>query len=381
MDDELPTGTQAVVVVEPEPVDGRHASATVPEAPPLRRRRRRSKVKRFVRRHRALVVIFTVVLVLLVALAGWLLWLNSQIGAITRFPYDPGSTPGVAGNAQNILLIGVDDPEAKEDLFAKLASGQWTPGEFRSDAIMVLHVDADRQSAEVISIPRDSFVDVPDHGRTKINAAFSYGGPSELAQVVSQVTGVRMDHAMVIDFTHFSDLTSALGGVDLYIPQTVTDPESGITWHHGPIHLQGHQALEYVRQRVGLPRGDFDRIQRQQNLLRALFDKTASAGTLANPIRVTNLVDQLRGFVAVDAGSTPGYLRSLAISSRHLRSSTTRFLTIPTTGTPTIDGASVVTIDETAVRTLFTAVAHDRFDDWFQQQTSVDQLPPEGQVK
>ena len=247
---------------------------------------------------------------------------------------------------------------------------------------MVLHVSGDRKSAQLVSIPRDSFVDVPALGRTKINASFSDGGPEELAEVVESLSDLRIDHAVVIDFDHLAGMTTAMGGIDVVQPEAVTDPRNGYTWQKGPLHLEGEQAVWYVRQRYGMPRGDFDRIQRQQNVLRAMLDKTVSAGTLANPLRITSLVTELASFVAVDDGFTSSEMRSLAISSRGIRPATMRFVTVPVTGTPTIDGASVVTLDLEQTRDLFDAVESDRFEDWYQKNSqSIDQLPPAGQVR
>ena len=337
----------------------------------------------FVRRHKALSVIFVAALVLLAILIAWLLWLNHKLGDIERFPFEPGGDrPAAVGDAQNILLIGVDDPDGQGGLFEDLSSGTWKPGKFRSDAIMVLHISGDRRSAQLVSIPRDSFVDVPDRGRTKINASFSDGGPEELAQVVESLSDLHIDHAVVIDFQHLADMTTAMGGIDVVVPEAVTDPRNGYTWEQGPLHLEGDQAVWYVRQRYGMPRGDFDRIQRQQNVLRAMLDKTASAGTLANPFRVTKLVTELASFVAVDDGFTPSEMRSLAISSRGIRPANMRFVTVPVTGTPTIDGASVVTLDLDKTADLFDALETDRFEDWYQKNAeSIDELPPAGQVR
>jgi LCP family protein required for cell wall assembly len=370
---------------------GRHERSPDVEPPGLDRvrvRRRRSRgpwprFKRFVRRHKALTVIFTVALLLLAILVAWLLWLNSRLGDIERFPFEPGGVrPAKVGNTENILLVGVDDPAGKGGLFDDLASGDWTPGKFRSDAIMLLHVSGDRRSAELVSIPRDSFVDVPGRGRDKINASFSDGGPSELTRVVESLSGIHVDHAVVIDFQHLAEMTTALGGIDVYQPQDVTDPRNGYTWKKGPLHLECDMAVWYVRQRYGMPRGDFDRIQRQQNVLRAMFEKSVSTGTLANPLTLTHLVTELASFVAVDDGFTPSAMRSLALSSRHIGPGTVRFVTVPYTGTPTIDGASVVTLDLARTADLFDAVEHDRFDDWDQQHPgSIDELPPEGEVR
>ena len=119
----------------------------------VRRSRKRGpwrRFKGFVRRHKALSIIFVTALVLLAILIAWLVWLNHKLGDIERFPFEPGGDRPVAvGDAQNILLIGVDDPADQGGLFDDLSSGTWTPGKFRSDAIMVLHISGDRKSAQL----------------------------------------------------------------------------------------------------------------------------------------------------------------------------------------------------------------------------------------
>ena len=113
-----------------------------------------------------------------------------------------------------------------------------------------------------------------------------------------------------------------------------------------------------------------------------MLDKTASAGTLANPFRVTELVTGLASFVTVDDGFTPSEMRSLAISSRGIRPADMRFVTVPFTGTPTIDGASVVTLELDKTRALFDALETDRFEDWYEKNSQrIDELPPVGQVR
>src|SRR5262245_23617419 len=126
-----------------------------------RRQRRRGPWGRFtgsVRRHKARSAIIAAALVLLAILIAWLWWLDNRLGDIERFPLEvSGDRPAPVGNAENILLVGVDDPAGKGGLFDDLAGDGWTPGRFRSDAIMVLHLDGDRRSAQLVSIPRDSY--------------------------------------------------------------------------------------------------------------------------------------------------------------------------------------------------------------------------------
>lgn len=320
--------------------------------------------------------------VLIVAVAGFVGYLNAQLGDVTKFDANlerPDRPVKVEGKSINILVAGVDDGEGT-DLREMLESGDWRPGIFRSDTIMVLHLTADRSEAQIVSIPRDSYVPVEGLGKTKINAAFSMGGPALLAKTVEDYAGIYLDHVMVVDLEGFRGITDTVGGVDVYVPQTVHDPKrGGKQWTRGNHHLDGDDALLYVRQRYGLAGGDFDRIRRQQNFLRALLKKTASAGTLANPLKVSGLVGDLSDLIVVDSKMTSGKMRSLAVGARGLRAGDIRFATVSYTGTPTIDGQSVVTLDDRQTRAMFQALAKDSFEAYLGDH-DINELPGEGDV-
>lgn len=356
---------------------------------PGARRRRRTRGG-FWRRHKALTVLLGGVAVLAVVVVSWVAYLNHQIAEIPRFDAGlerPDRPPKAPGEGVTILLAGVDNDEAAGSLRQAVAKGPdaWDAGVFRSDTLMVLHLDSDRRDAQLVSIPRDTYVPIPANRvtgatRSKINAAFSWGGPKLVTRTVEDWTGIRIDHVMLIDLQGFADLSTALGGVDVTVPATVTDGYRGKTWEAGTHHIEGDEALLYVRQRAGLPGGDFDRIQRQQNFLRAVLAKTARAGTLANPLTVTRLVSDLAGYVAVDSGLGNGELRELAVSSRKLRVDNLRFATIPVTGTATVDGAgSVVQADRAAVQEMFQAMVEDDFEGYLAHH-DVTELPAPAEV-
>ena len=147
---------------------------------------------------------------------------------------------------------------------------------------MVVHVQADRKAAYVVSIPRDSWVTIPGHGKAKINAAFSWGGPSLMVRTVESVTGVPIDHVVVADFTGFKTAhRPARRRRHQAIPQATSDERH--TWTAGVHHMDGEEALDYVRQRHNLPNGDFDRVRRQQNWIRAVLRKLGSTRHAAEP--------------------------------------------------------------------------------------------------
>ena len=319
-----------------------------------------------VRRNPALSVILALVVLLGSGVGGWVLYLNSQLSGVPRFDVDlerPGRPVALAaaGTSTNILLAGVDDGLGTH-LRDALAADDWPKGVFRSDTIMVLHLSGDPTEAQLISIPRDSYVPVKGYGRTKINAAFSYGGPSLLARTVEDLTDLRIDHVAVVDLDGFRKISEAMGGVTVQVPGT------------GPETLVGDAALEYVRERESLPDGDFDRIQRQQNFLRAVLIKTASSGTVSSPIAFARLVNTITSHLAVDATFTNSVIRSLALDSRGLEPRHIRFVTAPVRGTATIHGASVVRLDEAAVHQMFAAVARGQFETWYAN-NPVEELP------
>jgi LCP family protein required for cell wall assembly len=356
------------------------------ERPPARRASRRRGLRGWLGRNKALSILLALVLAVGLPVAGLVVYTHPQLAEIPTFDFDldrTGRPPATPGDALNFLLIGVDDPDGSDtgpSVFSALESADWPEGLFRSDAIMVLHLPADRNTAQVVSIPRDSYVDVEGYGRTKINAAFSYGGPELLARTVEDLTRLRIDHAVVVDFEGLAAIADVVGGVDIYLADDWFNAVRDTTWHRGEHHFTGEEALAYVRERHGLLRGDLDRVQRQQNFLRAVLGEVASAGTLANPFRLARLVGRLSDVVAVDEHLTPGRIQRLALASRGVRVGDLTFATVPVTGTPTIDGASVVTIDEALTRRMFGALGDDDLVGWLADHDT-DVLPGERGVR
>ena len=283
-----------------------------------------------------------VVGLLVVLLGGLVVWaatLYYGLDDVTRFEVDRpenGSRPeaGPDPDATTVLLAGVDN--GSQDLREVLASGEWSPGVFRSDAIMVLHIPADRGKATLVSIPRDSWVPVDGYGDQKINAAFSYGGPSLLAQTVEQVGDVRLDHVMVVDCAGFRGITEVVGNVEL-----------------GGEELDPEEALAYVRERKSLPNGDFDRVERQQEYLLSVMSSLRDQNVLANPVSLTRTVNSLDEFVSVDATLSNRELVDLGWSSRRLSPSQVDTITAPNDGTGMVGDQSIVRLDVAETRALF----------------------------
>jgi LCP family protein required for cell wall assembly len=248
-------------------------------------------------------------------------------------------------NSQTFLLLGSDSRDAG-------------PASGRTDTIMMAHIPNDRSSAQIVSVPRDSWVDIPGKGKMKINAAYALGGPSLLIQTVETLTKVRIDHFAIVDFAGFKSIIDAIGGVDVEVSEATTDLE-GNRFHTGVNHLDGKTALAYVRQRYGLQNGDFDRVKRQQNLLRAVMTKMGSFDPASNPIGSYKLLDSVTKSISVDDRFTNGEMRSLATKVPAIRSGGITFLTVPTKGTGMEGSQSVVYLDAAKSGELWNAVRAD----------------------
>lgn len=272
-------------------------------------------------------------------------------------PAQPAPDAPAVGDVQTILLVGSD---------SRISAGdptQWQAGAQRTDAIMLARVPADRTGAYVVSIPRDSWVEVPGHGMNKVNAAFSFGGPALMVQTVEQLTGVRVDHVAVVDFTGFRAMTDALGGVDITVAADTADGRSRFT--AGTHRMDGETALDYVRQRKGLPGGDLDRVKRQQNWIRAVMSEALSRGIVQDPLELNAFLRAVTSSLAVDDGWTTGAMRDLAFDLRGVRSKDVEFMTAPVAGLGrSEDGQSIVRLDADAGEALWQAFRQDDLAAW-----------------
>lgn len=327
----------------------------------------------------ALLSVLAIFLVLTLATGGLALWVRHSIASGMEFIADPfagiptrapqqkvaaGEEPAV-----NILVLGTDSRTSASD------PSQWKEGAQRTDAIMIVQVSGDRKTVSVMSIPRDSWVEIPGHGQGKINAAYSYGGPSLTIHTVENLTGIHIDHFAVANFESFVALTNEIGGVrvNLKTPQTLAGKELGA----GAQVLDGQQALAYTRERSSLPNGDFDRVKRQQTWMRSIVSRVLTNGTLSSPTALYSFLKTASRTVAVDESFTLNQMQSLALETRHLHSNDIAFMTVPTAGTGTsADGQSIVTLDADADAPLFKAFAEDRVRAYLTEHPDAVELLP-----
>ncbi|MDC4233581.1 LCP family protein [Actinomyces sp. B33] len=284
--------------------------------------------------------------------------IDTSLGASAQSaPASPRSGQSDArGDDLTFLVLGSDSRQSGGD------PTDWRAGAQRSDVMMLVQITGDRRGVNVMSIPRDSWVDIPGHGRAKINAAYSYGGPDLTIRTVEQLTGTTIDHFMVTDFTSFERLTDVLGGVS-------------IASHDGVRTYTGSEALDFVRERHSLPRGDFDRVRRQQAWMRAIFQGVFSKSVLTDPGRLSEMVSIVLKYSAVDQGLDASALLSLASEMTGVRSNSVRFFTAPFTGTGTSeDGQSIVSLDEEALASLMEAWESDSVGAYLDRHPEIDSL-------
>ncbi|WP_245775584.1 LCP family protein [Saccharopolyspora flava] len=290
-------------------------------APGVRRRSRK----------RPVAVLLVALLVLPVVFATWLWFhVDSTVHRIEAFPDYSGRPEAAAG--ENWLVVGSDsrdglDPEIAEGLHVGDADGQ------RTDTILIAHLPDNSTTPTLISIPRDSRVPVPGHGRSMINAAFAIGGPQLLARTVEQATGLRIDHYAEIGFGGFAGLVDAVGGVEMCLDREMHDVKTGETLQAGCQTLQGADALTFVRMRYSdaTPRSDLDRVANQRKFIGALASEASSITTFINPFRAYAVADEGADALTMLDSDGPGDLLSLGWAMRGMSSGGVVTTTVPVT--------------------------------------------------
>ncbi|WP_020657398.1 LCP family protein [Amycolatopsis benzoatilytica] len=276
-----------------------------------------------------------VVSLLVMGLTGYA-WAAMQ-GLVNGLNYadvigDGGGGDQPADGARDILLVGLDSRTDMQgnplpaDQLAQLNAGE-SDGELNTDTLILVHIPNDGSKAVAMSLPRDSYVDIAGgYGKHKINSAYAramltarkdlqaqgvtdpkeldvkanQAGAKNLIATVQNLTGATIDNYAAINLLGFSDITKAIGGVDVCLNDNVDDEYSGAKFTKGQHTIDGVQALEFVRQRHGLPRGDLDRVVRQQVFMAGMARKVLSAGTLTDPGKLNALIDAIKKSVVLN---------------------------------------------------------------------------------
>ncbi|MFJ6643148.1 LCP family protein [Streptomyces sp. NPDC091406] len=282
-------------------------------------------------------------LVLVAAGVGW--WMYKKLdGNITTDTsaaaelkaYEKERPTPMVMDAQNILLIGSDSRAGDNREY-----GRDDGGSQRSDTTILLHLAADRKSATAVSLPRDLMVEIPSCSTgddkksreqfTQFNTAFELGGTACTIRTVERMTGIRIDHHMVVDFNGFKDMVDAVDGVEICLKEPIDDKDAHLELPAGRQTLNGEEALGYVRARKTLGNGsDTERMERQQQFLGALVNKMQSNGVLLNPTRLYPVLDAATKSLTTDPGlDSLRDLYDLVRGMRNVPTEQVQFLTVP----------------------------------------------------
>ena len=287
-----------------------------------------------------------------------------------------------ADGATDILLVGSDSRSDAEgnaltpDEINMLRAGDEEND--NTDTIMVIRIPNDGSSATAVSIPRDTYIHDAKNGNMKINGVYGTyknekkaelsqkggiegakleeesknAGRKALMDTVSNLSGIKIEHYAEVGLLGFVLLTDAVGGVDVCLNEAVDDEFSGAKFKAGRQTLNGPDALSFVRQRHGLPRGDLDRVVRQQVFMASIVNKVLSSGTLSSPSKFADLSEAVRRSVKLDANLDPA---QFAVQMQNLAGGNVQFSTIPVTSIDGVGdyGESVVTINTKDVNKFF----------------------------
>jgi len=249
--------------------------------------------------------------------------------------------PKKESSAVNYLIVGSDTREglSREEIKRLKVGGTDVAAGKRSDTMLLIHISKKRDKAAIISIPRDSYALIPEHNDSqgnvipaaysKINSAYNWGGAPLLIETLENMSDLRIDHYVELNFVGFVRMVDALGGVEICTKKDINDPKSHLTLPAGTHVLDGVDSLKFVRTRVFDGLGDLGRMKRQQEFAGAMLRKATSAGVLLNPVKMVDFINSALDSVVTDEGLSQGDLLTLGKQLRNLSASNVRTLTIP----------------------------------------------------
>ncbi|MGW2476732.1 LCP family protein [Streptomyces sp. NPDC001665] len=341
-----------------------------PRPAPARRRRRRKQDER--PRWGMRVATGVSVLVLGAGGIGHAVVTNLESGIDRVDPFKDMKNRPAGGRGMNLLLVGTDG----RDKITKDEKRKYRLGGAPchcTDTIMLVHLSADEQRASVVSLPRDSYAEIPAHrDRTtgqehaahpvKLNAAYAEGGPGLTVSTVEHMTGVKIDHYLEVDFTSFMTTVDTLGGVKICTTRPLKDSYTGLDLAPGPHTLDGGQALQYVRSRHIDGAADLGRMQRQQKFMASLIKQATSNGVLLNPVKFREVASTMLKSVRADRGFDTEQMLSIGQAMRGFSAASSEFASVPMGDVAyQVKGiGSTVKWDPVKSKQLFTALREDK---------------------
>ncbi|MEU8889550.1 LCP family protein [Streptomyces sp. NPDC048442] len=265
--------------------------------------------------------------------------MNTQIARVDPFKDMKNRPEAESGRGMNVLLVGTDG----RDKITRAEKDKYRLGGAPchcTDTVMLVHVSEDRNRASVVSLPRDSYAELPEHTDettgdhhkphpVKLNAAYAEGGPALTTRTVEHMTGVKIDHYLEVDFTSFMKTVDVLGGVDICTTTPLKDSYTGLDLAPGTHRLGGGEALQYVRSRHIDGASDLGRMQRQQRFLAAFIARATGSGALLNPVKFREVAGTLLGSVRADSGFGTTEMLALGQAMRGFTPASSEFTSVP----------------------------------------------------
>lgn len=320
-------------------------------------------------------IVLSALAVLLVALlgAGYYLFnlqhaFNSKTNTValnfTQEQEDARPVKDPDDGSMNILLVGVDHADDNSDQSAALDGAVSQ----RSDSMMLVHIPEDRSQIYIMSTVRDMYVDIPGHGKNKLNAAVSFGGIPLLVQTMEGLFDTKVDHVAMIDFDGFKELSTALGGVTVQNDIPFTAHDTDYFYPEGEITLEGDRALRFVRERKSFSNGDYQRVANQRKFIAAAASQMLSADTLTNPVKLYDIVDKVSPYLTFDSGFDAATLVGLGLQLKNVDTNNLAMFTMPTAGSSTsADGQSIELLSEQAILQIREALKSDTMDEYLEE--------------
>lgn len=282
--------------------------------------------------------IFRVLRIVVASYVAFYLWLGYWVNSnLQQVPATP-ATATADTDGINWLMVGSDSRAGLSKKEQKELKTGKDEGAQRTDTIMIVHIGTDGKTT-LVSIPRDSYVKIPAHiaadgtdveqRKNKINAAYSFGGAPLLVETVELNTGLHIDHYMEVGFAGVRDLTDAVGGVDICVPQDYQDENSGLDIKEGCQRLDGKTALAYVRMRYADPTGDIGRIGRQQQFVSALLHRAATPSVVLHPLRAKSLAQAGVGALTVGENDGVRDIAKFGMGMRQITQGKGEVVTVP----------------------------------------------------
>jgi LCP family protein required for cell wall assembly len=291
----------------------------------------------------------TLVVVLVLAVAGTYFYINGKLNRSVTLPADTTATAGT-----NWLITGSDTRNGLSAHQIRQDHVGFDFGTANSDSIMLLHMGSGKPL--LISIPRDSYVHIPGLGMNKLNAALA-GGPPLLIQTIEQATGLQINHYMGIGFGGLVNVVNQVGGVRICLRAPLKDADSGLNLPAGCSNLTGPQALGFVRDRHSFATQDLQREQDQRVFLAALMKKAVSPGVYLNPFTAIPFGSTAASSITVDKGTNLWDLYQVA---QALKSPLTTTVPIANANFFTPNAGDAVQWDRTQALELFNDLAQDK---------------------